>query len=450
MLESPGKNFTILLIFKRLASYWLLVTRCPFRIYMNFNNITEYRYRPGNASSWQPVASSQLQSHHAKCSDVRFIFFLLPLLFYGVISCTSGEKKSSDTTQAGHSLSLNYAKGFSISDHGDYRKITVSDPWEQSSGISFDYYLVDRKKEIPAELSGKQIIRTPVKSVICLSTSHIGFLRALDEISSLKALSGAGYVSDPEVQKAVADKKVFDIGYDQGINYELILSLKPDLIMAYGVGGEVTGFINKLRDLGLNVILNGEYLEETPLAKAEWIKFVGAFYNKDREAADYFSKIEKNYNDLKKSVLSVKNRPIVLTGLPYKDAWWMAGGHSNLAALISDAGGEFLWHENTSREAFVVSLEKVVIRSAKADFWINCGTVNTLAELISTDSRFATFLQVQKKAIFNNNLQVSTGGGNDYWERGVVRPDLILADLVKIFHPECNKSEGFNFYKRIE
>jgi len=380
----------------------------------------------------------------------NFIIFLLPLLFIGVISCSSDKKKSSDTTNAGHKLSLNYAKGFSISDHGDYRKITVSDPWEKSSGINLDYYLVDRKKEIPAELSGKQIIRTPVKSVICLSTSHIGFLRALDEIGSLKALSGAGYVSDPEVQKAVADKKVFDVGYDQGINYELILSLKPDLIMAYGVGGEVTGFINKLRDLGLNVILNGEYLEETPLAKAEWIKFVGAFFNKDREAADYFSKIEKNYNEIKHSVLSVKSHPIVLTGLPYKDAWWMAGGHSNLAALISDAGGEFLWHKNTSREAFVVSLEEVVIRSAKADFWINCGTVNTLAELISTDSRFAAFSQVQKKAIFNNNLQVCAGGGNDYWERGVVRPDLILADLVKIFHPESNKSEGFNFYKRIE
>jgi iron complex transport system substrate-binding protein len=380
----------------------------------------------------------------------RIFIFLFPFLICGVLSCTSGSKKTSYSISKGRNLPISYAKGFTISDHGKYRVVTVKDPWQQSAGINFEYYLVDREKEIPAELKEKQVIRTPVRSVICLSTSHIGFLSAIGETESLKALSGAGFVSDSTVQKAVASKRVFDVGYDQGINYELILSLKPDLIMAYGVGGEVTGFIGKLRDLGLNVILNGEYLEESPLAKAEWIKFVGEFYNKDQVAADYFSRIEKNYNEIKQKVANVKTHPVVLTGLPYKDAWWIAGGHSNLAALINDAGGEFLWRDNISREAFVVSLEEVVVRSARADFWINCGTVNNLAELIATDSRFAAFPQVQKRAIFNNNLQVSPGGGNDYWERGVVRPDLILSDLVKIFHPECDNGKVYNFYKRIE
>jgi iron complex transport system substrate-binding protein len=377
-----------------------------------------------------------------------FIFILLVSLM--LFSCSQGRKKSSDPVIAGRFMSVDYAKGFTMSDYGKYRKITVLDPWQKSAGISFDYYLVDRINDIPLELEGKQVIRTPVRRVICLSTSHIGFLSALHETASLKALSGAGFVSDPEIQKAVAAKTVVDVGYDQGINYELILSLKPDLIMAYGVGGEVTGFINKLRDLGLNVILNGEYLEDSPLAKAEWIKFVGAFYNKEQESKDYFAYIELNYKALKQSVAAIERRPVVLTGLPYKDAWWMAGGKSNLAVLIRDAGGDFLWRDNTSREAFVVSLEEVVVRSAKADYWINCGTANTIAELISTDSRFSAFPQVQKKAIFNNNLQVSPGGGNDYWERGVVRPDLILADLVRIFHPECDSGKVFNFYKKIE
>lgn len=291
---------------------------------------------------------------------------------------------------------------------------------------------------------------TPVKRVIFLSTSHIGFLNPLGETGSLVALSGSAFVSDPEVLSGIESKKIADVGYDQGINYELILSLKPDLIMAYGVSGEVTGFMNKLRDLGLNVILNGEYLEDSPLAKAEWIKFVGAFYNKEKEASDYFTFITKNYEAIRQKVGGIQHRPVVLTGLPYKDAWWMSGGKSNVATLIHDAGGEFLWHDNTSREAFVVSLEEVVIRSARADLWINCGTVNTIDDLVATDSRFLSFPQVRKKAIFNNNLMISPGGGNDYWERGVVRPDLILSDLVKIFHPELDSGKVFNFYKRIE
>jgi iron complex transport system substrate-binding protein len=380
----------------------------------------------------------------------RLHFLLIPVLILGILSCSPGRKKHSETIGKGQFLSVKYAKGFTVSDYGKYRKITVLSPWQQSGGISFEYYLVDRMKEVPVELKGKQVIRTPVKSVICLSTSHIGFLSALNETASLKALSGAAFVSDPEIRKAVASKIVADVGYDQGINYELILSLKPDLIIAYGVGGEVTGFINKLRDLRLNVILNGEYLEDSPLAKTEWIKFVGAFFNKDQVASDYFSGIEKNYNDIIQKVTSVKSHPLVLTGLPYKDAWWMAGGKSNLATLIRDAGGEFLWKNNNSRESFVVSLEEVVVRASKADFWINCGTVNTISELISTDTRFSTFPLVRKKAIFNNNLQVNPGGGNDYWERGVVRPDLILSDLVKIFHPECDSGKVFNFYKHVQ
>lgn len=380
----------------------------------------------------------------------RLVFILIQLSILSVLSCTPGRKKPSDSPGKGRYIPVNYAKGFTISDNGQFRKITVINPWQQSKGINFEYYLVDGTGNISFESDGKQVIRTPVKRVICLSTSHIGFLDALNEIQSLIALSGPGFASNPQVQKAVATKKISDIGYDQGINYELILSLKPDLIMAYGVGSEVTGFINKLRDLGLNVILIGEYLENSPLAKAEWIKFVGAFYNKDQEAADYFSAIEKNYNQIMQKVAAVKNHPVVLTGLPYKDAWWMAGGNSNLAALIRDAGGEFLWKKNTSAESFIVSLEEVVIRSAKADFWINCGTINTLDELLSTDRRFASFRQVREEAIFNNNLLINPGGGNDYWERGVVRPDLILADLVKIFHPECDSGKVFNFYKRVQ
>jgi iron complex transport system substrate-binding protein len=380
----------------------------------------------------------------------RFVIVIIPFLLWSLFNCTAEKKKSAAPSIAGHLSPVTYAKGFSLTDYGTYRKITVTDPWQKSGEISMDYYLIDREQVIPAGLEGKQLIRIPVRRVICLSTSHIGFLSVLGETSSLIALSGAGFVSDTVVQKAVALRKVVDVGYEQGINYELILSLKPDLIVAYGVGGEVTGFINKLRDLGLNVILNGEYLEDSPLAKAEWIKFFGGFFNKEREASEYFSMIVKNYNGVKEKVKEAKTRPVVLTGLPYKDAWWMAGGHSNLAAMIHDAGADFLWSDNPSRESFVVSLEEVVVRSTKAGYWINCGTVNTIEELIGTDSRFAAFPLVQKRAIFNNNLKVTPGGGNDYWEQGVVRPDLILADLVKIFHPECDSGKVFNFYKKIE
>jgi iron complex transport system substrate-binding protein len=380
----------------------------------------------------------------------KLIARIFALLLFGFNSCNPGANKTPNSTNKSTLMPVSYARGFKIEIFSNYKKLTVLSPWQNSQGISFEYYLVPQNKEIPDELTGKEIIRTPVKKVICLSTSHVGFLSVLNVTNSIKGISGPGFVLDTTVQKAINNKSIIDVGYDTGLNYEIILGLTPDLIMAYSIGGEITGTINKLKDLNLNVVLIGEYLEESPLAKAEWIKFVGALYNKEKEAFEYFGWIENNYNAAKKNVSKVKFRPLVLTGLPFKDAWWMAGGKSNLARLIADAGGEYLWKDNQSKDAFVVSIEDVIMRAAKAEYWINCGNVNSISELLATDSRFNAFPQVTKKTIYNNNLVVSKGGGNDYWERGVVRPDLILSDLVKIFHPEIEGGQTFNFYKKIE
>lgn len=378
----------------------------------------------------------------------RVLIALIILATSFELSCSSHDKSKKNTEQ-GIKEPIVYAKGFILANFKGYKKITVFNPWQQAKQVNLEYYLVGRSDSIPAELKGKQIIRTPISKIICLSTTHIGFLGALAETSSIQALSGVKYVSNPEVRKRIQNKEIAEIGYEQAINYELILSLKPDIVMAYGVDGEVTGTLNKLKELGIQVILNGEYLEETPLAKAEWVKFMGAFYNKQELATSYFKTIEQNYKAICKTVESLKSKPGVLTGLPYKDTWWVAGGNSNLATLIKDAGGAYLWKENQSRESFSISLEEVAISASKADYWINCGTANTINDLLATDSRFATFPPVKKRTIFNNNLIVTTEGGNDYWERGVVRPDLILADLVKIFHPESANDTIYNFYKPV-
>lgn len=371
-------------------------------------------------------------------------------MLFGFTCCNPRADKTPDSDSQGALMPISYAKGFKIENFSNYKKLTVLFPWQNSQGESFEYYLVPQEKNIPEELRGRKIIRIPVKRVICLSTSHIGFLNALSEIESIKGISGANFVSDTTVKKSIKHKSILDVGYDTGLNYETILGLKPDLIMVYSIGGEITGIINKLKDLNLKVILIGEYLEESPLAKTEWIKFIGALYNKDKESIKYFKRIENNYNSIKTEVSKVRFKPLVLAGLPFKDTWWMAGGKSNLACLISDAGGEYLWKDNQSKDAFVVSMEQIIMRSANADYWINCGNVNSIKELLATDSRFNSFPQVAKKTIYNNNLDGSKGGGNDYWERGVVRPDLILSDLVKIFHPECDSDKTYNFYKRLE
>ncbi|HWS01584.1 MAG TPA: ABC transporter substrate-binding protein, partial [Prolixibacteraceae bacterium] len=278
---------------------------------------------------------------------------------------------------------------------------------------------------------------------------HIGFLDALGEVTSISGLSGSKYLTNKEVNRGVAEYRIREVGYEGGLNYEMILQLKPDVVFAYGVGSEINAQVNKLQDLGIPVVLVGEYLEQSPLAKAEWIRFFGAFFGKEKLAMDVFAQISTNYNTIKATVADERDKPAVLTGLPFKDTWWMAGGQSNLAMLINDAGGEFLWNENQSKEAFPVSLEEVFLRAAQADFWINCGSVRTMDELLAHDQRFSVLPAVMKSRVYNNNLRSTPDGGSDYWESGVVHPDLVLSDLVAIFHPQKAAGKDFYYYRKI-
>lgn len=378
----------------------------------------------------------------------RIIIYILCLSC--LCSCLSEPKSKKLSGGKGKLVQLSEATHFTIQYFDSYQKLTVMDPWQKSCNNQFDYYVVEKGKKIPDSLKERQILFSPLQKVVCLSTTHIGFLDALGGISSIVGLSGSAYLSNSEVKKGVAENRIRDVGYERGLNYEMIVQMKPDVVFAYGVGSEISAQINKLHDLGIPVVLVGEYLEQSPLAKAEWIKFFGAFYQKEELADSLFEKMKNNYKAIRSSIAKVVEKPAVLTGFPFKDTWWMAGGQSNLAVLIDDAGGKFLWKENPSMEAFPVSLEAVFLRAAKADFWINCGSVNRLDELIAYDPRFSQLPVLKRSQVYNNNLRSTSGGGNDYWESGVVHPDLILSDLVKIFHPELVVNKDFYYYKKIE
>ena len=378
----------------------------------------------------------------------RIVVSLLSLCL--LCSCGSGAKRTKPANSVDGLLKNSEATGFAIQDLGEYKKLTVSDPWQKSTGNHFEYYLLKRGEKVPESLQGKQVLLTPVQKVVCLSTTHIGFLDALEEVSAIVGLSGCNYLSNSAVLKRLSSSRIKEVGYDQGLNYELILQLQPDVVFAYGVGNEINVQLHKLNDLGIPVVLVGEYLEKSPVAKAEWIKFFGAFFTKQRQADSLFNVLQTNYQKIRSEAVKMAEKPHVLTGLPFKETWWMAGGQSNLAVLIADAGGKFLWSDNASEEAFPVSLEEVFMRAAKADFWINCGSVSNMTELMAYDQRFSALPVVQHQKVFNNNLRSVPGGGNDYWESGVMHPDLVLADLVKILHPEISQEGAFYYYRKIE
>lgn len=345
--------------------------------------------------------------------------------------------------------SNSYAHGFEIKTENDITKLTIKNPWEQAQNISIDYYLIEKGMPTPDSLIGENIIFTPIERIICLSTSHVAFLDAIGEAGKIVGVSGSNFITNKDIVERINRGEIVDAGYGQNLNYELIVKQNPGLVMVYGIGSEVSAQVRKLADLGVPSIMNAEYLEEDPLGKAEWVRFVGALFNKQPEAEIFFSEVETEYNQLKQLVHGNSNPPNVLVGSPYKDSWWVPGGNSYMAHLIADAGGSYLGKDNLSHESFVISFENALTWASKADVWINVSSLGSKEEILASDSRFKNLHVFNEGRIFNNINRVSANGGNDFWESGTIYPNLILKDLIKIFYPTLLTGEEYTFYKEI-
>ena len=377
------------------------------------------------------------------------------LLYVGVVVCIAscagrGQHPAAPVAGSSDSVTVEYAQGFTIEKHGDITLLTVSNPWQGAKNVMYRYALCPKGKEIPAEYSSYMIIYTPVERVICMATTHVAMLSALGKTLSIRALSGAAFVSDTSVRKAIDNGQVVDIGYDQGLNYEKIISLNPDVIFAYGVGDELTGSKARLASLGQKVVFNAEYLERTALGKAEWIKFMAAFYDCEKQATEKFDVIRDEYQALCRLAKDGERQPKILCGLPWQGIWYIPGGKTWMAAMIADAGGDYLWKENTSHESIPVNIETIVHQGVTADLWINTGAARSLDEIRSVDERLSLVKPFQTGAVYNNAARAGFGGGNDFFESGVVNPHIILKDMIKIFHPDLLPDHHLYYYLKLE
>jgi iron complex transport system substrate-binding protein len=366
------------------------------------------------------------------------------------ICCCRHDKKEDihDHQADAQPVSVKFAKGFNISKHGSYQILTIFNPWQKAKNISYRYHLCTSDTLID-HTESETVIKVPVKKVICLSTTHIGFIDYIDELESIAGLSGTRYVSNPYLLDQVSRGKVHDIGYDEGINYELILKLQPDLVIAYGVSGNETGFSEKLKELGIQVMFIAEYLEENPLAKMEWVKVFAALYQKEKEVSEKYDIAVDRYVSLVRKASGSKHRPAVLLGLPWKGTWYISGGDSYIAKLISDAGGNYLWSNTQYRDSKPMSLETIFSKAFEAEFWLNTGVAGSVGEILDIDERFGALSCIKNSRVYNNNNLVNSRGGNEYFEKGVVEPDVILADLIKILHPEMLPSHQLKYYQRL-
>ncbi len=366
-------------------------------------------------------------------------------------ACHPGTGDPRDTgPEEGASGSNTYARGFEVQKGEGYRLLQVHDPWQKSRNVTLSYLLAEDPEGVPDSLKGLPLIRVPVDRVITLSTTHVAMIERLGREASIRGASGTDLIYSQAMRDRIAAGEVVEVGHDQGLNYEGIVDLDPDVLFMYGVETDMHAASAKLADLGIPVVYCAEYLEPHPLGKAEWIRFFALFYQLEKRADSIFTRIDSSYSALTSLSGGVGRRPKVLMGLPWKDTWYMAGGKSYAAKLIQDAGGEYLWSDDPSDEALPLDLESVYGRALEADVWINPGIAVSLDQLAGFDERFTDLPVFLNGAIYNNDRRVGSHGGNDYWESGTVSPEVILADLIRVFHPDLLKDHPLKYYRKIK
>ena len=267
-------------------------------------------------------------------------------------------------------------------------------------------------------------VEAPLRSIVCMSSSYIGFLDALGCDSVATAVSGLAYVSDPEVRV-----NAVDVGYDAALDYETILKVKPDLLLTYAVSAAEPPYLAKLRELGVRTAVIHEHLESHPLARTEYIRLFGLLTGRTALADSLFADIRDRYLSL---VVETDSPKKVLVNIPYADQWYIPGGDNYMTRLIRDAGGEVLGAVPGHFESSIISVEKAYEYAQEADFWLNPGWCSTKTQLRSVHPLFADF-PVLQKPVWNNTKQSTPGGGNAFWETGPAHPDWILEDLRAIF-----------------
>ncbi len=344
-------------------------------------------------------------------------------------------------------VSINHATGFSVEYHNNYKVVTVKNPWREAK-TGFKYVLVQCGTPAPEGFKQDQVITVPVNTVASLSTTHLPHLAKLELVDKLIGVSNIKIVNTPEVVEQIKAGKIAELG-NNNVNVEQLLELAPDLVTTYGTGNPQTDSYPKLLEAGLKVAINAEYMENSPLGRSEWLKFTALFFNQEEKSERVFSKINKNYQEIAAKTKAIKKRPKVFTGFNFKGTWYVPGCKSYPAQYLADAGAELLCIGNSSG-SIPSSFENIFERAATADYWLNVSqSWQNLKDAIREDSRYGDFQAVQKGNVYNNNARLNKNGGNDYWEGGISNPDLILADLIKIFHPELLPSHQLFFYQKL-
>ncbi|MCJ7466254.1 MAG: ABC transporter substrate-binding protein [Maribacter sp.] len=381
---------------------------------------------------------------------MKRIIFLALLL--SIIGCKNKQKTDIPLAADTIKTSLTYAKGFSIEKSNTGLTILkISSPWPDAK-TEFTYALVPKDKMSAISLNRDAydaIVEVPVNTIVVTSTTHIPALESLGVLDHLVGFPDTDYISSKNARRRITEGKIKDLGNSEALNTEMVIELHPDVVIGFGMGGQDKAY-KTIQLSNIPVIYNGDWTEETPLGKAEWIKFFAPFFQLENKGDELFKEIESAYLSAKTLAQKVTTKPTVLSGALYKDVWYLPGGKSWAATFLDDANATYLWRNTQETGSLSLSIESVLDIGRQADFWVSPSQFTSYLQMEEANRHYLQFKAFKNKKIYTFASTKGESGGLLYYELAPQRPDLVLKDLIYIFHPELLPDHHLFFFKPLE
>lgn len=337
-----------------------------------------------------------------------------------------------------------YAKGFQVTYRGNLCLLDIHDPQKEESQ-SFQYALVPRGTKVEPVPDGYTVIETPVRSLVCMTSLQLSNFIKLGELDRIVGITSTRHLFNKDMKERLKEGKTCKIGIEGNFDNEVIMSINPDLIL---ISPFKRGGYDALKEVGIPLMPHLGYKEMTPLGQAEWIKFVGLLIGKEEKANEQFAAIEKRYNELKDLTAQVKKRPVVFSGELRGGNWYAVGGKSFLAQLFQDAGADYFLKDDERSGGVTFDFETVYSQAAGADYWRIVNSYHgdfSYDVLKEEDARYTDFDAYKNKGIVYCNMS-----DKPFYENMPVEPELMLADLIKAFHPKLLPDYQPKYYELLK
>lgn len=373
------------------------------------------------------------------------LFVFIAVIF---LSC-KGEKQSSPTQESeGEPIEVVYAKGFSLTQYDGYKILIINDPWPDAD-ITYRYLLVEEEEKLPPNLKVEQKINIPVEKIVVTSTTHIPSLEVFNKENTLEGFPGLDYISSERTRELINQNEITELGKNEAINTEVLISLEPELVVGFAVNGNNDTY-ETIQRSGIPVIFNGDWTEDSPLGKAEWIKFFGALYNRSDEAEEFFENLVQEYEEARKLAQTSSEKPTVLSGSMYKDQWFVPYGNSWNATFIEDSNASYIYKDTRGSGSIALAFETVLSDAQDVDFWVSPGQFKSFEQLMKSSSHYSQFKAVRQQNVYTYSNSTGETGGVLFYELAPTRPDIVLKDLISIFHPHLLPDHKATFFKPLE